>query len=138
MSNVPDGKSQADLVEDMQTHADDPILNQATVAAALGVAKSTVHGWLHTGVLRAVRNPKGILKVRKSDVKNFLKSSKWAGDEDIESRLTEETTPVAPTEETEKVEEEEQQYDGDSKMVGNSGGGQAGNNDHHRRNRRDR
>jgi hypothetical protein len=87
MSSVPGGKSQAKLVGDVQTHSKDPILNQATVAAALGVAKATVHRWLESGAIRAVRNPKGILKVRKSDMVNFLRSSKWADQEDVQSNL---------------------------------------------------
>lgn len=138
MSNVPDGKSQADLVSDVQTHADDPILNQATVAAAMGVAKSTVHRWLAEGAIEAVPNPKGILKVRKSIMLNFLRSSKWAGDEDVFRRLNEagNEPAIAPSDEI-KTEVEEQD-DGNSALVGNSGGGQASVNDNHRRNRRDR
>lgn len=143
MSSVPNGKSQADLVGDIETHATDPILNQATVAAVLGVHKSTVHRWLETGAMLAVRNPKGILKVRKSTVLNFVRSSKWGNDtavlktlEGIDDEEIPQSVTVDPVDET--IESEEIESDGDTTMVGDSGSGQASNDNHNRRNNRHR
>jgi len=143
MSSAPHGKSQADLVGDIETHAADPILNQATVASVLGVHKSTVHRWLETGAMLAVRNPKGILKVRKSTVLNFVRSSKWGDDkavietlEGIEDEEVSQSVTVDPVDETNKTEE--LVSDGNTQMVGDSGSSQASNDNHHRRNNRHR
>ena len=143
MSSVPNGKSQADLVGDIETHATDPILNQATVAAVLGVHKSTVHRWLETGVMLAVRNPKGILKVRKSTVLNFVRSSKWGNDtavietlEGIDDEEIPQSVTVDSVDQT--IESEEIESDGNTTMVGDSGSGEASNDNHHRRNNRHR
>ncbi len=118
--SVPDGKSQATLVQDMETHASDPILNQATVAAVFGVHKSTVMRWLESGAIKSERNPKGILKVRRSVILNFFRSAKWGENEEMKRQLS-------------KIEEIE---DGDKTLVGDSGGSEASLDDHNRRNRR--
>ena len=123
MAAAPFGKAQDGVLDDVHGDNVDPVLNQSTVAKAFGVHKSTIHRWLLEGALLAERNPKGILKVRKSTVVNFLASSKWAGNEDVLKRLN---------------DFQEAEEDGDTKMVGKSSSGKASEHDHDRRNRRNR
>jgi predicted site-specific integrase-resolvase len=65
-------KAQADLIKGLKTHANDPFLNVATVAAALGRSHQTISRWIELGKLAATPWPSGGFKIRRSELERIL------------------------------------------------------------------
>jgi excisionase family DNA binding protein len=68
------GKSQRDLIADLNTHEKDPLLTLSAVGRALGRHHDSIKRMIDDGFLRATRVGK-LLKVRKSDVAKILNAS---------------------------------------------------------------
>lgn len=80
-------KSQTQHLKSLATHQDDPLLNLRTVAFALGKNPTTIRNWIDQGNIRAVQQPNGLFKVRKSVLEKFLESSNFGLDESVVERV---------------------------------------------------
>jgi len=65
----------ATVEADPPTHQEDPILTQAEVARQLGYHPSTIHRLIAWGLLKGVKMPGGIYRIRKSEINKFLGGS---------------------------------------------------------------
>lgn len=79
-------KSQRDLIADLNTHENDPLLHLTTVGKCIGRDGRTVARWIEEGLLKAVRVGK-LYKVRKSEVAKLLDCSVFGDKPDVMERF---------------------------------------------------
>jgi excisionase family DNA binding protein len=79
-------KSQRELISDIDSHQNDPLLHLSTVGRCIGRHGMTIRRWIDEGILKAVRV--GTLhKVRKSEVAKLLEHSTFADDDVVMERF---------------------------------------------------
>ena len=80
-------KSQKNQIREINSHLDDPILHQSTVAAALGRSPQTIGRWIDEGCLPSVNQPNGLRKVRKSELLKWLEATRFGESEGTLDRV---------------------------------------------------
>lgn len=75
-------KSQRDLITDLDSHQNDPLLHLTTVGRCIGRHGATVRSWIDQGLLKAVRVG-SLWKVRKSEVAKLLSHSTFGDSEEV-------------------------------------------------------
>ena len=72
--------------DEIQTNFDDPMLTLSEAGAIVGKSRQTIRRWIADGLLRGVRDPSGLHRVRRSELLKFYGASALAAAEDgIES-----------------------------------------------------
>jgi excisionase family DNA binding protein len=63
---------------DMVTHDEDPLLTMSEVARRIGRSPSTIQRWVRDGLLKPVRDPSGLSRIRQSTVDAFYSATALA------------------------------------------------------------
>lgn len=69
--------------EPIVSHEEDPMLTYSQSAELIGRSSRSIARWVNDGLLRAVRDPSGLHRIRRSELAKFYSGTALAGDKPI-------------------------------------------------------
>lgn len=77
-TTLPPTEVAAAPITSFVSHEDDPMLDLSACERLVGRSRHSIRRWIDDGALRAIRDPSGLVRVRKSELAKFYNGTAWA------------------------------------------------------------